>query len=476
MTTVEGDRPERGRTWPVLLVFAAALLLRLGYLSVRWPKAPHWHVDAMGYHQLATNLIERRVFSLSSQPPFQPDALRTPAYPLFLALLYWGLAADPRAVLLAQAVLDACTALLVLATAMQLTRSRRVATLAGLLYALCPLAWRYSAELLSETLLAFAVMLAFYCYARALGAQGRPRAYAALGLGAACALCAFIRPSVVLLPVILAVGLIAVDRRGQAALLAGTVAILLMPWVVRNTLVFGHPMLSTVLRSNLARVSAPATLAEVRGEQVAPWTPRWEELYHEVAALAARTEPTLMATPAVAMTPRQLYQTQAALARAARRIVLTHPRAFVMSHLRGALRGLWPHEYHYWFVLISGRTWHSAMPDGIRSTLATGGPGAVPLLALFLLVLSVGLLAFGIAAMAVGAWRLYQPHAAFVLAAVAFIAYTVLLPGPIAYERFRVPVQPLVCLLMACAVPCAGHRSKEWHGSDRTLDPCPEPR
>lgn len=44
------------------------------------------------------------------------------------------------------------------------------------------------------------------------------------------------------------------------------------------------------------------------------------------------------------------------------------------------------------------------------------------------------------------------PARVVVLAMAAMIAYMTLLPAPIDYERFRVPIMPLVCALMSGAL------------------------
>src|SRR4030095_10484807 len=106
-----------------IAVLFVALLLRFGYLAFRWPLLPDWNVDAVGYHQLAVNLLQRGIFSLNTQPPFQPDAIRTPGYPLFIAAVYVVVGINPRAVLIVQAILDAITVVLVVGTARHLRLS-----------------------------------------------------------------------------------------------------------------------------------------------------------------------------------------------------------------------------------------------------------------------------------------------------------------------------------------------------------------
>jgi hypothetical protein len=153
------------------------------------------------------------------------------------------------------------------------------------------------------------------------------------------------------------------------------------------------------------------------------------------------------------MTPRQLYQAQVALARAAREIVLAHPGAFVASHVKGVLRGLRPWAHREWFARLSGQDWAVAMPDG----LVSAGWQAAPPLALILSLVSVSVYATGVLVSLCGAWRVLRQNTVTGLAIALFVAYMIVLPGPIAYVRFRVPVMPLICVLASCAL-C---RSKE---------------
>ena len=439
-----------------LPVFSIALLLRLFYLVFNWSILPDWNVDAIGYHQLAINVIERGVFSLNSQPPYQPDAIRTPGYPIFMGMIYHLVGIAPRAVLVAQAVLDSFTALLIMGISLELIGSNRAATIAGMLYAIYPVAWRYCAELYVEIVLAFLITLVFFILSRTWKARSTSKAGNVLSLGLAVALSLLVKPNVALLPIIVGAVLLVKGTLRQAAVYAITLIILLMPWIARNTLIFGRPMLSTVFENNLARVSAPATLAEARGEKVAPWTPRWEELFLEVVDVAANENPALFAIPLNDLTPPQLYQTQLELAGAARGIIATQPLVFAISHVKGVLRGLLPQEYRFWFMRISGQTWESILPRGIVDQLLTKGWPGVPALALGLFLFFAIPYLFGFVAALLGAWRLLRSNPVMGLAMIALILYAIVLPGPIAYVRFRIPIMPLVYVLIAVAVAHIG--------------------
>ncbi len=92
-----------------LSIVCLAMLLRLGYIAVAPRDVQFENVDARGYHWLAVNLLERRVFSMNTEPPFRSDDVRAPLYPLFVAALYSVTGPDPRVVALMQAALDSVT-------------------------------------------------------------------------------------------------------------------------------------------------------------------------------------------------------------------------------------------------------------------------------------------------------------------------------------------------------------------------------
>jgi hypothetical protein len=440
-----------------LIIFVVALSLRLAYLASRWSLLPDWNVDAIGYHQLAVNLIQRGIFSLNTEAPFQPDSIRTPAFPVFIALIYLAVGVAPRAIVVVQAILDSITALIAMGIAANLGQPKYVIVGVGLLYAFYVEAWRYSAELYVEVVLAFCVTLVFLIVSRIRIAPG---ASDGTLLGGACGLALLVKPTLLLLPVILGAALLIEHRFRQALLFAAVLGVVLAPWVMRNAAVFGRPMLSSALEDNLALVSAPATMAEARGEIALPWTVSWEALFAEVIETAARRNPELFAVPANARTPQQTDQVTLELAETARDIIAAHPAAFVASHLKGAARGLRPQEHRFWFEQLSGQRWDGAMPDGLLDLMRDSGWGAVSPLASLLSVIYVTFYIAGGAALLIGLWRLSRRDRIIAVAVGFFIIYMLILPGPIAYERFRIPIMPLAFALMGCALYPRGHNGE----------------
>ena len=432
-----------------LFIFLLALMLRLGFLAWNWDTTPNWNIDALGYHQLAVNLLQHRVFSLNTEPPFEPDSIRTTGYPLFLALVYALVGVAPRAVILLQALLDALTTLLVVDGTLRLSHNSKASILAGILHAIFPLAWRYAAELYVESFLAFWIALSFWLLIRTVQASGRGRLWTALALGMSAGVSLLVKPNVILLPIFLALPLLTHRLYRQMLAFVAALILILTPWLVRNAMEFGHFTLSTTFMHNLARISAPATMAQARGEYVAPWTSRWDDLFYEIVDDTTKNNPALFAIPQEELTPEQLYQRQAALANTAKTIIRAHPRAFFLSYLRGAMKGWMPQEQWFWYERIAGKRWAETFPNGIISYLLTEGRRSPPLLALTLFVIFLIWQFLRVFLAAWGAIKLFPHNRALVIAMVLFILYVTMLPGPIAYDRFHVPITPLLHGFMA---------------------------
>ncbi len=454
---------------PWLALFGLALAARLLYAASLPPTAPLQSVDAQGYHTLALNLLAGRGFTLNTAPPFVPDAIRTPLYPAFIAAVYAVSGRSPTHVAVVQAVVDALTALVIVAVVRRLAGGGGWAWAAGALYALNPTAWRFSNELLTETVLASVITWLLWAFVRYWQTR-RPSWLVACG--ALCALALLVKPNVVLLPAIVAFAVLLLPRQGSAsqwrrlapALIVLAVAgVLVFPWLARNRLVFGRWLFSHAFDNNLARVSAVATLARVQGEQVAPWTPRWEALYSGLMLEAeARYGAAFVGEPRTAV---EADRTQRQLAAVAGDIIRAHPRAFVLAHLSGFGRSWAPQEHRYWFGRLSGRSWDSLDTEegvlgqalarlrasGLGVAVAYAWQARVASLPPLALALWLGwLLAYALSALLLvrGAWRWRRQPALLGLCWGA-VLYATFLPGPIGDIRFRAPVVPRLIVLMA---------------------------
>jgi hypothetical protein len=116
--------------------------------------------DGKLYAQMARNLLEQRVYSHETEPPYVPSLIRLPGYPLFLAGVYSLFGHnDNDAVRIVQALVDTATCALIAFIAYiwepDESRKRRTSVAALALAALCPFTTIYVATILTETLTMF---------------------------------------------------------------------------------------------------------------------------------------------------------------------------------------------------------------------------------------------------------------------------------------------------------------------------------
>lgn len=227
-----------------LLATIAALALRLFFVF----RLPHLAGDTWIYGDITLNWLNHGVFGLTDSAGVRPTLVRLPGYPAFLAAIFAVFGQEHyRAVLIAQALIDTNTCLVIAGLALELMNSR-AAKAAYLLAALCPFTANYVAAPLSETLAICCVAHAMYYGVRGLKAlqQGEsvPRIWLLAGLWTSAAI--FMRPdNGILLPALGLALLVFVIRQNtrKQAIFAGvllTVVSLapLIPWTVRNWRVF----------------------------------------------------------------------------------------------------------------------------------------------------------------------------------------------------------------------------------------------
>jgi Tfp pilus assembly protein PilF len=213
-----------------LLIFAIALTLRLIHVwQIR--RSPLFDVllgDARGYDEWAQRIaggdwIGRDVF------------YQAPLYPYFLGFMYWIAGRSLMIVRIAQAVIGSCSCLLVAAAARRMF-SVRAGLVAGLMLAVYAPAIFFDALLQKSVLDVFFVSLALWLIA------GNPRW---LPLGLAIGGLALTRENaLVFIPVILAWAILRFGFR-PAGLFALGVTLLLLPVIVRNSIVGGGFYLTT---------------------------------------------------------------------------------------------------------------------------------------------------------------------------------------------------------------------------------------
>jgi 4-amino-4-deoxy-L-arabinose transferase-like glycosyltransferase len=466
----EAERRFRVR-WVVLLPWLAVVVRALWLAN--FPPDPIEPIDAEGYHLLARNLLHGNGFSLAWDPPFCPAAIRTPLYPLFLTVVYRLLGAAPLRAVLAQLLLEGLTTALVVRLGHEVGGGR-VGAWAGLFYALNGATLRYTSVLYAEIFLIFVLTGALLVTLFAL--RRRLWGWSAFA-GAAWGLAVLTKPNVQYLALAV-VGLLALTawiRRGnwrRVLSLAGALGIVVAPWLVRNRVRCDRWMLSTAFEENLARVSAVATQVKLDRASVAPWTPTWESYYHGIVEATAERYG-WDGRPEAALPCAERMARHRQIAATAREVVGTHRGAAVAAHLQGVAHALLNPGHRLWYPVLTERAWDDVgvltniwarMAESLRIGAVGDALHALWLERVVRIPPVAGLVWWGLLALRLaliggvlrGAWRLRRAWSTGLLL-LGTVCYFALLPGPIAYDRFLLPLLPAALVLAA-----VGGLRKHW--------------
>ena len=211
--------------------------------TVLWLGRQSLCLDPDGYRLLAKHLIERHSFALNGFP----TAFRPPLYPLLLAPAAGWLNNDRLAIALLHLILGVATVAVVYFVARS-ARFQRGAVLAGMLVALDPVLLYWSTFVMTETL---ATLLAVVCLLALHQTSIRP-SLARAGLAGAClgtaSLCrpAFLPWFVLCFPaLVMCGGGRWPERLGRGLALVAGCGLLILPWAIRNELLFGKPIFTT---------------------------------------------------------------------------------------------------------------------------------------------------------------------------------------------------------------------------------------
>ncbi len=243
-------RPDRvaalSRRTLVLLAAGPALLARLAYWLLATPDRLLTS-DAHQYHVLASNLASGEGFSDTfPQMELHPTAFRPPGYPAVLSLAYRVLWPSPG---IGRGVNVAIGVAVVVAVVLLVDRhlGRRSALAAGLAVALWPNLVANDTYVLTEplSLLLLVGLLWFLLDHRWLPA----------GILTGCLV--LTRPSAQYLVVILAGYLLWKLGWRRALLFVGATILVVAPWVVRNWIQLGSPVLVTSNGFNYAALYSP---------------------------------------------------------------------------------------------------------------------------------------------------------------------------------------------------------------------------
>jgi hypothetical protein len=433
--------------WPLL----AAAALRLGLLATalaRGGSAALFQPDTASYLRPGRALLFHARFVTGGLP----ELVRTPGYPLFLALFSLP---GPAAAALAQIALSVFSVYLVWRIARSVCGYERTALAAAWLFACEPLSIVYASLLLSESLFLALFLLSLERMAAFLRAR-RLRLLAAAGLALAAA--AYVRPVAYYLPFALAAGLFAALVRTpgpRPGLFWKAPAVLLlasMPWLVawqaRNFVQTGFAGFSSVQPQDLYYFSAAQVTARLEHKSLAEVD---DELgYNSEAHFLARHPGAAAWTEA---------QRLAFMRSSAAHILLAHPALFLRIHVQGMLRTAFNPGAAPLFSLLGApldpATFVREQDEGpLRAawSVARQAPFRAAVLAAFAAVL----LAFYLLALLGALSRRVPPIPLFLLLGLA-LYFAALSGGAIGEARFRLPIMPELCILAAAGLPRRAH-------------------
>lgn len=431
---------------PILIVLAVACGLRVLTPLVAFATArpgPLFHEpDTAGYLRAAEQLANTGRFATADGP----EIVRTPGYPLLLA--FGVLAERVDAVTIGLQIVLSCISVWLVYRLGLLLDGRRAGLAAAWLLACEPLSVLYASKLLSETLFTTLLTLSLFFAARY---HRELRWFDLLGAAVAIAAAAYVRPIAYYLPPWLAaVWLVSLYRRAESRWrLAKQLGVFLLVsmglmglWQWRNLRLAGYPGFSAIADVNLYYYQAVPVLAELEGVPTEQFFDYQRELgFHDRAAWLRRHP------EARDWSEARRY----ALLRAeARRVLRAHPLIAMRLHLSGVVHTLCDSGRNAWvhfFRLLPDE--EPADAGGLRSpserlmAALRNKPFVLAIHAALALTLAI-YLGLALAGLARGV-RQCNPWTLLLVAELAY--FLILSGGPAGYHRFRLPIEPILCLL-----------------------------
>jgi len=409
-----------------------AVLLRLSILVVAYSHPERTLTnDSLSYIEPAQYLLRDGGYTY-------PSALRTPLYPVFLAMVYGLFGENQFYLVLTQVLIGLITIYLTYLLFHELFPSQNKGT--GILLLAFGLESILSPfYVMTETLFTFllvCILLCFLVYRRTINYWWLAIGGVLTGLAILC------RPIAVYFPVVLLLFILWEHRQDfrqwmvSSVIFSFMVLICVFPWIVRNDRVVGVPVVSTITGDSLYFYSANALLAY---QQQIGFFESQQVLYPALdqALLDANLQ----------NIESNRYNMEVHMAR---EIILKEPVTYLYVHLRDSMKIFLPGTASLRDAL--GQTdqnldlWDLWQTQGLFSSLKeyfrqTYGVQLILLPFVILLVITC-LLGFW------GIWVLLRNRNWFELLFLSVpVFYFILLSGPGSYSRFRIPIMPVLSVL-----------------------------
>ncbi len=417
-----------------LLLLGFLLRLPVLFLAAANPARSIPPGDAPGYFQLALHLYRSGVFSQSSAAPFQPEVSRTPGYPLFLALIFLFTGPSTLAAGIMQSLLHAVTGLVVFRLGEKIFRSDRTGIAGCLLWAIAPLPAIFAGLLLSEILFTAVFMILL------LTLTEDRLVFSALG-GALLGAAVLIRPvGIFLWPSVIPALWIGVGVRraiAKCVLFSALASAVIVPWMYRNESIFGRPALATVQGENLLYYNAAGYLTWRDGVSLGQARDEATRYYQQYLIEKG-------------LHPVTAVEVSDAMSAAAMQMLLEDPFRAIWFNALNSLNGLRPGASYFLMFLDPGMVNPDSTTNGELSPAISNIAQPEILLVTVLLSLFYGILyLFSAAGIFLLLVRRKWKALAVLVAPCILIMY---IPALASNGRFRIPIEPILCLLAAWAL------------------------
>lgn len=404
-------------------IFLIAFALRIIFAVFAIKNNTVLYPDSYDYIRLAESICQNFSYGLNSQEVF-----RVPAYPVFLAFikLIFSSSFLPFSIFI-QSILDSLTALMVFLLALRMFKSYGFAAIAGLFYALSPLAISCSAQILSETLFAFLLIVLLLILT--ILTKRKPSACISITIGLLMAVLTLTRAVFVPLSIFFLLFVLIKTKSFKTFLLTGlTCYILLFGWVLRNYLTSNYFGISSVSAINTYRYNACALEAQITGKS---FNETQKEFDSRLSAFKTQKE-------------QADYSSKEGW-----KIILGHPFKYAVIQLKTSLNTLFPVSGEltraFGFQLGDKGTLAVINSEGIIAGIKYYFAGNM---GIFLLLLPLAfLLCFQYILSIIGAIRALKNSKGqllFVFLLILCAVYFILVGGPASTPRFRLPAEGII--------------------------------
>lgn len=214
--------------------------------------------DPLEYRLLALHLFEG-VFSIAPASEQESELLRTPGYPLLVAATYmvdggWGLV-----IVLLQQFLLAVVAYLIYRLVIRVTQNQTLALVSLTVFLIEPQQWLFSLQTMTETFSVFLMTVSVWL-ALQTEQQGWRSTVVWEGILVGCMV--LVKPGLmILVPFVLLLCVVRMVSWRTRLIYIGTsvvvALIIVSPWLIRNTLLTGVPIISSSAVFNFIGLGAP---------------------------------------------------------------------------------------------------------------------------------------------------------------------------------------------------------------------------